>query len=345
MKIKKNVSLKPYNQFGVDVRAKYFAQPVSIDEVQELISQPKLNSEKKVILGGGNNTLFVGDFNGLVIKPEIKGKKIVEKNDKRVLVKIGAGENWDDFVRWTVDQDWGGLENLIAIPAAVGGAVSQNIGAYGQEISDVIEKVEAINLKTGKQKVFFKKDCQFSYRSSIFKHKIKNKFLITYLYFCLTPFEAGYELNYEYNSLKEELEKRFSPPYSLRQVMEAVEAQRRKKLPDIGTYGTCGCFFTNPVVKKEKYQQLKQIMPDLVCYPTDKEDNRVKIPAGKLVDELGWKGKWQDKVGVSKKHALCIVTRRQASGKEILDLAEKIRRDVFDTYGIKLDFEVNVVEC
>ncbi len=344
MNIKKNVSLKPYNQFGVDVRAKYFGRPASIDEVQELFGRPELNNEKKLILGGGNNTLFVDDFDGLVIKPEIKGKKIIKKNDKQVLVKVGAGENWDHFVRWTVDQGWGGIENLIAIPAAVGGAVSQNIGAYGQEISDVIEKLEAVNLETGKRKVFSKNDCQFTYRGTIFKEKLKNKFLIANIWFKLTPVEAGYKLNYDYASLKKQLENEAEKPYTLKDVMRAVINQRNTNLPDINQYGTCGCFFVNPLVTKDKYEELLKKMPDLGCYPTDKGDNWVKIPAGKLVDELGWKGKWKDNVGVSENHALCIITRRRASGKEILNLGEKIRQDVFDSYGVKLDFEVNVVE-
>ncbi len=341
MKIQENISLKPFNQFGVDVQPKYFAQPKTVGEVQDLVGKKEFKN--KLILGGGNNILFIGDFDGLVIKPEIKGKKIIEEKEDEVLVKVGAGENWDKLVRWAVDNSWGGIENLVEIPAAVGGAVSQNIGAYGQEVSDRVEKVEAVNLKTGDKKIFDKKDCLFKYRSSVFKEDLKNKFLITFVWFKLTPVSAGYELNYEYESLKQELKKQANPPYSLKQVMEAVAAQRQKNLPDIKKYGTCGCFFTNPVVTREKFEELKKKMPDLVSYPSGKGDDWLKIPAGKLIDELGWKGRWQDNVGVSAKHALCIVTRRQASGQEIINIAEKIRQDVLDQFGVELDFEVNIV--
>ncbi len=343
MKIEKNISLRPYNQFGVEVFAKYLAAPKTVEEIREIINKPKFKSEKKIILGGGSNILFVNNFDGLVIKPEIKGREVIEKKDNRVLIKVGAGEDWDEIVRWTVEQGWGGMEKLVGIPGTVGGAVSQNIGAYGQEIADVIEKAAAINLDTGRKKIFSNKDCRYNYRSSVFKKELKNKFLITDAYFKLTPVEAGYELSGDYASLKKELARASKPPYSLQQVMEAVAVQRRRNLPDIDRWGTCGCFFTNPVVEKNNYRQLKEKLPDLASYPSDKGREMVKIPAGRLIDELGWKGKWQENVGVSVKHALCIVTKRQASGEEILSLAEKIRRDVFNNYGVELDFEVNIV--
>lgn len=342
MKIKRNVSLKTYNQFGVNVQAKYFAAPGSIQEVQELITDPKYKNEKKLILGGGNNILFINDFDGLVIKPKITGKKVIKQTAEHVWIKVGAGENWDELVRWVVDQGWGGIENLVMIPGTVGGAVSQGIGAYGQEAADCVQKVEAVDLKTGEVKYFSKEDCQFGYHTSVFKEKYKNKFLITNVWFRLTPASAGYELNYDYASLKKELEG-VEEPYSLKDVMEAVVRQRGKNLPDLDSYGTCGCFFTNPVVKKKKFEELKQRIADLASYPSGKSEDWLKIPAGKLVDELGWRGHWEDTVGVSEKHALCIVTRRQASGQEILDLAKKIRQDVLDNYGVELGFEVNVV--
>lgn len=343
MKINKNLSLKPYNQFGVDVSAKYFTAPENAEEVKEIITNPDLKREQKIILGGGNNVLFVDDYDGLVIKPEITGREVIDQDDQKVLLKVGAGEDWDKLVRWTVDQGWGGMENLVEIPAVVGGAVSQNIGAYGQEVADVVEKIETINLDTGQEKVFTKKDCQFEYRSSVFKDELKNKFLITYVYLKLIPEDAGYEMNYDYASLKKELEKQAEPPFNLKQIMEAVASQRANNLPNINHYGSCGCFFTNPVVKNEKFEQLKEELPDLVSYPCDKGDNWVKIPAGKLVDECGWKGHWEENVGVSEKHALCLVTEHQASGKEILDLANKIREDVAENYGVDLEFEVNVL--
>lgn len=343
MEIKENFSLKNYNQFGVSVKAKYFARPKSVEEIKNIVTDPKLENEKKLILGGGNNILFIGDFDGLVIKPEIKGKIIYKKNDSQVFVRVGSGEDWDEVVRWTVEQDWGGIENLVMIPGTVGGALSQNIGAYGREISEVVEKVEAVNLKTGQKKIFDNQECQFSYRSSAFKDKLKNKYLISYIWFRLTPLLGGYKPSFEYASLKKELESQFNPPYSLDQIMKAVIAQRQKNLPDINRYGTCGCFFTNPVIERNKYQELIKLIPDLVCYSVDQNEGSVKIPAGKLIDQLGWKGKWQDNVGVSEKHALCIVTRRQSSGKEILDLANKIKQEVLDNYGVELGFEVNIV--
>ncbi len=343
MRIKKNISLKPYNQFGIEVFTKYLVAPKTAAEVKEIIAKPDLKDEKKIILGGGNNVLFVEDFDGLVIKPEIMGREVVNEDEHKVVFKVGAGEGWNKLVRWTVEQGWGGIENLVEIPAVVGGAVSQNVGAYGQEVADVVEKVETINLDTGQKKVFSNQECQFEYRSSVFKEKLKNKYLITYVWFKLTPVSAGYAMNYEYQSLKRELRSQFNQPYSLKQVMEMVAAQRLKNLPDIHRYGTCGCFFTNPVVKKEKYNFLKQKIPDLASYPCQRGRQWLKIPAAKLVDELGWRGKWEDNVGVSKKHALCIVTNRQATGREILDLANKIRKDVAGNYGVELEFEVNVL--
>jgi len=342
MKIRENISLKPYNQFGVDIQVKYFAQPETVKEVQELVNDSKFKNEKRLILGGGNNILFVDDFGGLIIKPEIKGTEVIEEDDKHVFLKVGAGQDWDELVQWTVGQELGGIENLVKIPGTVGGAVSQNIGAYGQEVSDCVERVEAVNLETGEIRNFYKGECKFGYHTSIFKKKLKNKFLITHVWFKLNLVSAGYKLNYDYASLKRELEDE-EKPYSIEKVMGAVIRQRGKNLPDLDNYGTCGCFFTNPVVKKEKFKELKQKMPDLVSYPTGRGESLVKIPAGKLIDELGWKGHWEDTVGVSEKHALCVVTRRQASGREILDLAKKLKEDVWNSYGVELEFEVNVV--
>ncbi len=342
MKIKHNFSLKKHNQFGVDANAEYFGQPETVEDVLDLVNDSELKEENKIILGGGNNILFVDDFDGLVIKSEIKGREVVEKDDKKVVLKVGAGEDWDELVRWTVDQGWGGMENLVMIPGTVGGAVSQGIGAYGQESADTVIKVEAVDIETGEIKYFSKEESEFGYHTSVFKEKFKNKFLITNVWFKLIPVSGDYNLNYDYDSLKKELEKQ-EKPYQLEDLMKAVISQRGKNLPDLDSYGTCGCFFTNPVVKKEKFLELKEKMPDLVSYPTGKGDGWVKIPAGKLIDELGWKGRWEGTVGVSEKHALCIVTRRQATGREILKLAEKIRRDVSVNYGVELEFEVNVV--
>lgn len=359
MRIIKNKSLKKLNQYGVDVKSKYFVELNTLSDISSLLISPYLKEKNVLILGEGNNVLFTKDFNGLIIKPSLKGKELVKEDKDTVLIKIYSGENWDQFVRWCVKNDYQGIENLINIPSSIGGAVSQNIAAYGQNIMDVIHTVDTVNIRTGKKKVFTNKECKYTYRNSLFKSSEPNTYLIVSATFKLKKIYEELEISYHerkarYGSLEEELKSFAKEPYSIQDVMKAVINQRTKKLPSIDEYGTCGSVFENPTVTKQKYLSLCKVIPELQSYPVEKllytrkdwnhiEDKYVKIPAGRIIDELGWRGKWIGNVGVHQKHALCLVTNRKASGKEVLDFLKEIKRDVKKKYDIDLKYEINII--
>ncbi len=358
MKIEKNKSLKNYNQYGVEANTKYFVEVSTKEEINRVLKS-KYSKEKILILGEGNNILFTRDYDGLIIRPNLKGRKIVEENEEFVLVEMASGENWDEFVKWAVKNSYQGIENMILIPSSIGGAVSQNIAAYGQNIMDVVTKVYTIEIETGKEEEFKHKDCEFKYRESVFKKRFKNKYIITSAVFKLNKVVKELETSYHerksrYGSLEDELKSFAKEPYTIEDIMNAVINQRNKKLPSINEYGTCGSVFANPTISKEKYFELSKIISELQSYPVDKlqytikewnkiNDNYVKIPAGRLIDELGWRGKWEKNVGVYDKHALCIVTNRKANGKDIYEFLEKIRTDVKRNYGINLEYEINII--
>jgi UDP-N-acetylmuramate dehydrogenase len=359
MLVKKNHSLKEYNTFRTDTKAKYFAKIKSIDQLKKILK--KYPNEKILILGDGSNTLLVDNWDGIVLKIDLKGKEIVKKDKQSVNIKVASGENWDNFVRYTVKNNWAGLENMVMIPGTVGGAVAQNIGAYGQNITDTLISIEAIEIKTFKSKTFLPKECEYKYRNSKFKNEWKNKYIITSATFKLRKNTKEFELSYHeragrYGSIKEELESFAKEPYSIQDVMEAVIRQRTKRLPSVKEYGTCGSFFKNPLVTFKKYKELGKIIDQLQCYPAQdlrydlsdtkdfKDDDLVKIPAGHLLDELGWKGKWENNVGVSEKHALCVVTNKNATGREIYEFIKKMQKDVKENYGVQLVPEVNIVK-
>jgi len=302
--------------------------------------------------------LFMEDFKGLVLNIRLKGKKIIEENDREVLIEVGAGENWHELVSYAVENNFGGIENLALIPGTVGAAPVQNIAAYGQNFSDVFNSLEAFDFKTGEIEKFDTKACGFAYRKSIFKEykdryavlrvkiKLKKNFLLETSY---------YQTGISHNSLKEEIRKISSGPYTLKNVYDAVINIRKGKLPDAAIVPTAGSFFLNPVVSREKFEELKKNIPELQSYPVDQlrydgpegissgEDGLVKIAAGRLIESLGWLGKWIGNCGVSDKHALVIVTNGEASGREVLDFSEKIKKSVLDAYGIELENEVNIV--
>jgi UDP-N-acetylmuramate dehydrogenase len=359
MQISYNKSLKDLNQYGVDVEAKYFAELNDLEDLKELKNSNLLEQTKALILGEGNNILFREDFDGLVIKPRFKGKEIVKENKENVWIKIYSGEDWEEFVKWAVQNNYQGIENLTMIPSSIGGAVSQNIAAYGQNIMDVVESLYAFDLKEKEFRTFSNQECEYEYRTSIFKSKYKNRFIIIYAIFKLNKIAKELETSYHerksrYGSLESELESFAKEPYSIQDVMKAVQNIRTRKLPSIDEYGTCGSVFANPVVTKEKYFELSKQIPELQSYPVKKLDysrqdwfdineEYVKIPAGRIIDYLGWRGKWEKDVGVYANHALCVVTNRNAKGKEIFDFLEKIRKNVKDKYGIDLDYEINII--
>ena len=350
MKIKKNHSLKNYNTFGVDVKTKYFAEIRNLKELKEVLEQ--YPNEKLLILGGGSNTLLVDDWEGLTLKIEIKEKKIVKKTNNFVDIKVGSGEIWDNFVKYTVKNNWSGIENLVMIPGTVGAAVAQNIGAYGQEVVDTVISIDALDISSLEIKTLSPEECGFRYRNTYFKEQWKEKYIITSATFRLNIFKKNNQgrqryhdwlsSKKQYEGLKEELENLATKPYSIEDVVNAIKKQRGKKLPSLKEYGTCGCFFKNPIITKEQYYKLKEKIEDLASYSAD--DNMIKISAGKLLEELGWKGKWKDNVGVSEKHALCVISNKEATGKEIYTFIKKMQEDVEKEYGITLEPEVNIIK-
>lgn len=347
MNIKKNTSLKDYNTFKVDVKAKYLAIPQTIEEIKEVLE--KFKDENLIILGGGSNTLFTKDWDGLVLIPKLKGINVVKEDEKYVYVQASAGEIWDEFVRWCVKNDYAGIENMVMIPGTVGGGVSQNIGAYGQEISKVVEKINILDIKTFEEKVIKPEECGYGYRKSNFKNIWQNKYLITSTIFKLTKHTKEFELSYHeragrYGSLKEELDSFAKEPYSIQEVMEAIIRQRGKRLPSIEEYGTAGSFFANPIVTVEKFNELSKTVEELQSYPAEGySEEYLKIPAGRLLDELGWKGKKIGNVATFERHALCVITNMKATGKEILDYIEAMKKSVMDEYGVELISEVNII--
>jgi UDP-N-acetylmuramate dehydrogenase len=359
MQILHNKSLKDLNQYGVDVKAKLFVELKDMKDLEQLRDSNLLNNEDVLILGEGNNILFRKDFDGLVIKPDFKGQEIIKEDDTNIWIKIYSGEDWEEFVDWAVENNYEGIENLTMIPSSIGGAVSQNIAAYGQNIMDVVDSLYAFDLETQKFREFTNEECEYEYRSSIFKTKYKNRFIITYTIFKLNKVVEELETSYHerksrYGSIEEELQRSAEEPYTIQDVKQAIENIRTRKLPSIDEYGTCGSVFANPIVTKDKYFELAKTIPELQSYPVNKllytrtdwsdiEDNYVKIPAGRIVDELGWRGKWKGDVGVYKNHAICIVTNRKATGKEVFDFLEEIRQNVKDTYDIDLKYEINII--
>ena len=349
MKVKKNYSLKNHNTFGVDIKTKYFAEIKNLTELKEVLKQ--YPNEKILILGEGSNTLLVDNWYGITLKISIKGKKILT-NGNWVEIAVNSGQNWSNFVEYTIKQNLSGIENMILIPGTVGAAVAQNIGAYGQEIIDTIQSIKVIDIKNLQLQTLLPKDCNFSYRNTKFKNEWKDKYIILSSVFKLKKYPKGIEGNKKYNKdisnkkqygeLLQELKLFAKEPYGIKDMSQAVKNLRKKKLPSLEEYGSCGCFFANPIIKRVEYEKLKKQIPDLVSYPM--KNNLVKISAGKLLDELGWKGRWENRVGVYEKHALCVITDREASGKEIYTFIKKMQQSVEKEYGIKLEPEVNIIK-
>lgn len=330
-------SLKHNNTFGFDVKAKFcFAFTELADLHTFLHSNQSWKEEKLLILGQGSNILFTGDFDGLVIQPQVPGIFIIKEDRQNVWIEAGAGENWDDLVQFAVDYGFGGIENLSLIPGNVGAAPVQNIGAYGQEAGNVIEKVKGFDLQTGENVEFSTTECEFGYRSSIFKSRLKNRIIITSVVFKLEKFPE-FILGYG------DVEKRASEKgeICLATIREAIVEIRRSKLPDVTELGNAGSFFKNPVVLVEVAQNLKQKYTSLPVYPATAETS--KMAAGWLIEQAGWKGFRDGDAGVHEKQALVLVNYGNATGKEIFDLSEKIKQSVFEKFDVELEREVNCV--
>ncbi len=333
--IKKNISLKPFNTFGIEQSAKYFASFTNIEELKTLLTDSRFKNVEKLLLGGGSNVLFTKDFDGIVLRNNLKGIDIVKEDDGHVWVRSMAGEVWHDLVMYAIRNDFGGIENLSLIPGSVGAAPMQNIGAYGVEIKDVFHELEAMDIATAEEVRFTKKRCQFGYRESIFKRAFKNKYIITSVTLKLTK---KHILKTSYGAIQNELKNKTHP--NIKDVSDAVIRIRQSKLPDPKEIGNSGSFFKNPVVSIEKLEELKANYPDIVNYPVNKHS--VKLAAGWLIDRAGWKGKTIGDYGVHKNQALVLVNYGKAKGADIYQLSEQILKDINEKYGIELEREVNI---
>ncbi|MFK7951984.1 MAG: UDP-N-acetylmuramate dehydrogenase [Ekhidna sp.] len=338
MIVQQNASLKPYNTFGLDENAGYLAIVDSVGDLDEIYQSSRFRSQKKMILGGGSNVLFTRGFTGIVAKNEIRGISIHKETNEDVLVSAGGGESWHQFVLWSVDKGFGGVENLSLIPGTVGAAPMQNIGAYGVELKEVFHSLEAYEIATGKTVTFFKEDCRFGYRSSIFKGELKDKFVITKVFFSLNKKPI---FNLSYGNLKQTLEEMRVDELTLKNVSQAVINIRQSKLPDPLELGNAGSFFKNPIIEKLHFEALKAQFPNIGCYPIDNDS--VKVPAGWLIEHAGWKGYRNGDIGVHDMQALVLVNHGKGRGKDIFKLSNEIINSVQSKYGIDLEREVNVV--
>ena len=331
-----NYSLKNHNTFGIEASARYFFEFNSSEEIIEFLQTNDITNSNYLILGGGSNLLFTEDFDGLVLHPAIHGIEIIEEDEESVLIRVGANEDWDAFVDWTVQNNYRGIENLSLIPGVVGAAPIQNIGAYGVEVKEVIHSVEAISIETKKPVVFSNAHCEFDYRNSVFKNEYKNLFIITHVNF---RFHKQAEFKVHYGAVSKELES--YEEINLKNIREVIIKIRESKLPDPAKIGNAGSFFKNPVIDKEQADALKAKYENIPVYPVNELET--KIAAGWLIEQCGWKGKQIGNAGVHKDQALVLVNLGNAKGSEILQLANEIRKSVLYKFGIKLEMEVNAI--
>jgi UDP-N-acetylmuramate dehydrogenase len=337
MTIQNNFSLKKYNTFGIEAKAKQFVAVHSLVDLKTVLQEHQ--ADPKFILGGGSNMLLTQDIQALVIHIDLKGKKVLKDEGDFVWVESQAGENWHEFVLWTIDQNFGGLENMSLIPGNVGTTPVQNIGAYGTEIKDTFVSCEAMTIATQEMKTFTKEDCHFGYRESIFKHEAKDQFIITSVVFKLT--KRNHNINTSYGDITKELEKQNVLTPTLKDVSNAVIAIRQSKLPDPKELGNSGSFFKNPIIPKEQYEKAHSLHPEMPHYVIS--ETEVKVPAGWLIERAGFKGKRFGDAGIHKNQALVLVNYGNATGQEILAVSKDIQATVLKEFGILIEAEVNVI--
>lgn len=339
MQVHQNISLRQYNTFGIDVKAKLFADFSSAEKLQELLAyvQQLSPNSQRMILGGGSNLLFTKDVDALVLKNEIMGFEKLKEDDEFVYLRAGAGENWHGLVQYCVQQGWGGIENLSLIPGNVGASPMQNIGAYGVEIKDVFEELEAYHLHDKTIVKFANKDCAFGYRESVFKQQYKNQFAILSVTYKLRKQPVFHT---SYGAINQELEQMGIKELSVAAISQAVINIRSSKLPDPKVIGNAGSFFKNPQITEDKFQNLQSQFPAIVGYPL--ENGEVKLAAGWLIEQCGWKGYRKGDAGCHAKQALVLVNYGQATGKEMFDLSEEILQSVYAKFGVELEKEVNI---
>lgn len=337
MEVYHGKSLKELNTFGVSAKAKYFVEVNSVEDFTELTQTSEFQNEEKLILGGGSNILFTKDFDGLIIKNNLLGKSVICETDDTVTVEIASGENWHEAVLWATENGWSGIENLALIPGSVGATPVQNIGAYGVEIKETLQSVQVVDMQTGEPTEFSAEACKFGYRDSIFKNEAKGKYFITGVTLQL---QRQHTLRTEYGAISAQLDEMNIENPGVQDVQDAVIAIRQSKLPDPKQIGNAGSFFKNPVVPHDQFQKLQDEYPDMPNYP---QDNGVKIPAGWLIEQCGWKGKRVGNVGVHDKQALVLVNYGSGTGQEIKQLAEAIQFSIHEKFGIALVPEVTMI--
>lgn len=337
MEIVSDFSLKKHNTFGIEAKAKQFVAVHSAKELKTILQENK--TQQKFILGGGSNMLLTKDIDALVIHIDLKGKKILEENEDFVWVESQAGESWHEFVLWTIDQNFGGLENMSLIPGNVGTTPVQNIGAYGTEIKDTFVSCQAMTITNQEIKTFSKEECHFGYRESIFKNEAKDQYIITSVVFKLT--KTNHKINTSYGDITAELEKNNIKNPTLKDVSNAVIAIRKSKLPDPKELGNSGSFFKNPILLKSDFEKIHQQFPEMKYY--DVSETEVKVPAGWLIEQAGFKGKRFGDAGIHKNQALVLVNYGNATGQEILNISKDIQETIFKIFGIHIEAEVNVI--
>lgn len=337
MEIRENFNIRKYNTFDIDVTCRYFVESDKEEDFLEFVSTYELDLSELIILGGGSNFLFTENFEGTIFYPTMQGITCDREDDEYVYVRVGAGVEWDDFVCWSVKQGYGGIENLSFIPGHVGAAPVQNVGAYGVEAKDTIFQVEAIDIEKAQKRIISNEECDFAYRNSIFKGAWKNRFIITYVLFKLAKQP---KLRLHYGGVSEKLEQ-FGGKITLATVRQAIIDIRREKLPSVEEFPNAGSFFKNPIVDIAVAHRLQEQYPLIPVYPIS--DTQAKLAAGWLIDQVGWKGRRWKQAGVHTKQALVLVNLGGATGEQIAQLANEIKKSVFIKFGVFIEPEVYVI--
>lgn len=338
MNVQENISLKQYNTFGIEAKAKYFAAFGNLAQLEELLNSKLQTPNSKLILGGGSNILLTKDFDGIVLKNEIRGIKIVKEDEEHIYINAGAGVNWHEFVLYCVNHNYAGVENLSLIPGNVGASPMQNIGAYGVEIKDVFYELEAFHKHDRTVEKFLLKDCGFGYRESVFKNKYKGQFVITSVSYRLNKKPS---FNTSYGAINQELEKLGVRELSVQAISQAVINIRTSKLPDPKDIGNAGSFFKNPIIPNGQYFGLKKAFPNMVAFPSG--NDHTKLAAGWLIEQCGWKGYRKGDAGCYSNQALVLVNYGSAKGQEVFDLSAQIIESVRNKFGVQLEREVNII--
>ena len=337
MDFEKNISLRKLNTFGINVKCKFYCKVQSEKEMVSVINSEEYNNNSHLILSGGSNVLFLKDYEGLIIQNEIKGKQITEEKSESTILRVGAGENWHQFVLWSIKNGLSGLENMALIPGNVGASPMQNIGAYGVEVKDFIVSVEGVNLDTKEAFILKNSECNFEYRDSIFKHELKEKVIITHVNFELSKTPIN---NIKYGAIKEEI-RNLGLPVSTESICKAVINIRTRKLPNPEVIGNIGSFFKNPVISTSEFLKIQKQYSEIVGYKVS--DTETKVAAGWLIDQCGWKGYRKGDAGVHKNQALVLVNHGNATGEEIISLSKEIQQSVKDKFKIDIHPEVNII--